>query len=54
MKYYEYEGKVYKSRNRETLARRLFSTTVNAWGEKIIANITAKTKKIKCINKCDI
>jgi hypothetical protein len=47
MKYYEYQGKVYASHNKEALVRRLFVPTIGPWGEKKIRRIDEKKALIK-------
>ena len=47
MKYYEYEGKVYVSHNKEALVRRLFAPTIGPWGDKKIRRIDEKKAAIK-------
>jgi hypothetical protein len=49
MKYYRYEGKIYRSHNRATLARRLFPRKVNNWGEFKIPQLTKKINSIKVL-----
>lgn len=46
MKTYIVNGKVYRSRNKEILARRLF-TTINRWGEKVVVDMPGKRKMMR-------
>jgi predicted RNA-binding Zn-ribbon protein involved in translation (DUF1610 family) len=53
MKYYSYQGKVYKSHNKEALCRRLFVKTIGPWGEKKIRNLDEKKAEITRLFRYD-
>lgn len=50
MKYYEYEGKIYKSHSKKVLCRRLFSEKLR-YGESRVHNFRQKAKLLKKVKK---